>query len=117
MQDRVIREIGYFGNGKDGDLVITFADGSTGTVPSHHVSIDFSAPMRLTISSVDDLNLAVRITGEGLRLTAGRVANNDADDERYEQEFRDEVAEWVAPGDHSLGIVTPVELEMTTVGY
>ncbi|MGW4846580.1 hypothetical protein [Nocardia brasiliensis] len=115
VQDKVVEEIGYFGNGKDADLVVKFADGSTGTVPSHHVSIASSASIQLTISSLDDLNLAVRITGKDLSITTGRVVNYDADHEHYGSEFRDDVAQWGTPGRHSLGIVTPVELELRTV--
>ncbi|WP_040737326.1 hypothetical protein [Nocardia tenerifensis] len=115
VQDRAVQEIGYFGNGKDADLVITFADGSTGTVPSRHVSITSSTTMQLTISSLDDLNLAVRITGEGLAIAAGRVANYAADDELYGPRFRDDLAQWTMPGRHSVGTVTPVELELRTV--
>ncbi|NNH72784.1 hypothetical protein HLB23_23450 [Nocardia uniformis] len=115
MSNKPVREIVYAGNGKDAELTITCSDGSTGTVASRHVLISSTAPMQLTISSLDDLNLAVRISGLGLAIAAGRVANYDADDEEFGARFRDDVAQWAEPGCHDLGIVTPVELELTAI--
>jgi len=112
LNNRPIREIVYHGNGKDADLVITFADGSTGTVTSRHVTITSAVSTQLTIESLDDLNLAIRIAGPGLAIASGRVCNYYDDHEEFGPEFRDDVAKWAAPGNHDLGIVTPVELEL-----
>ncbi|QIS14558.1 hypothetical protein [Nocardia arthritidis] len=113
LHNKPVREIVYSGNGKDAELVLTFPDGSTGTVPSHHVSITSVVPIQLTIESLDDLNLAVRITGEALAVDAARVLNYYADDEAGGSEFLEDVAKWATPGRHDIDIVTPVEIELT----
>lgn len=113
LQGRPVREIAYIGNGKDADLVISFADGSRGTVGSHRVTINSAAPVRLTIESLDDLNVAVRVTGEGLAVGSGRLLNDFADDETFGAEIRDGVARWATPGRHEIGVAAPIELELT----
>ena len=114
LHNEPVREIVYSGNGKDAELVLTFPDGSTGTVPSHHVSIASAAPIQLTIESLDDLNLAVRISGTALAVAAARVVDYYFDDEAEGRaEFLEDVAKWATPGRHDLGIVTPVDIELT----
>ncbi|WP_157762172.1 hypothetical protein [Nocardia yamanashiensis] len=113
LRNRQVREILYSGNGKDADLIISFADGSTGTIPSHHVSITSSAPIQMTIVSEDDLNLAVRITGVDLAVASAKVVNYDFDDAEYGPRFQVDIAKWATPGRHGIGIVTPVELELS----
>ncbi len=112
IADKPIREIVYAGNGKDADLIITFADGSGGTVTSHYGSITSNSPTQLTIEALDDRDLAIRITGPDLVIASGRVHNYD--DDEWTPEFRDDVAKWAEPGKHDLSIETPVQLELTT---
>lgn len=113
LHNMPVREISYTGNGKDADLVLTFLNGSTGTVPSRHVSITSSAPIQLVIQSLDDLNLGVRISGANLAVAVATVCNFYADDKPGATEFREDVAKWATPGHHDIGIVTPVEIQLT----
>ncbi|MFE3190184.1 hypothetical protein ACFXHA_14325 [Nocardia sp. NPDC059240] len=112
LSNKPVREILYSGNGKDGDLTISYADGSTGTVGGQHVSISCIGPVQLTVESLDDLNLAIRLVGAGLTISSGRIVNHYTRDDALAAEFRDDLGRWVEGGCRDLGIVTPVELEL-----
>jgi hypothetical protein len=104
----------HFGNGKDAELLLTFAGGPRVTLPVCAVRVEADRGVVVDVSSWDDVSLRIEYLGSDLYLHSGRFGC-PGDGEEFVAEFLAEAQSWLAAGcAEELRWVVKVELRLAS---
>jgi hypothetical protein len=108
----------HFGNGKDADLLLTFAGGRRVTLPVSGVRVEADRGVVVDASRWDDVSLRIEYLGSDLYLHSGRFGCPGDRDEflaRFVASFPAEAQSWLAAGcEKELPWTVEVELRLAT---
>jgi hypothetical protein len=93
-----LESVVHFGNGKDAELELVFADGRRAVLPADAVRIQIDGGVVVEVSSWDDVSLRTVYRAPGLAFHSGRIGFPAGDDDEFIADFRAEVRSWLATG-------------------
>jgi hypothetical protein len=107
-----LKSVIHIGNGKDAELQLTFASGSSVTLAVSRVRVEADRGVVVDVSGGGDNGLRVEYSGPNLYLHSGRFAFPE-DDASMTAEFLDAAQSWLAAGGNDeLWWVVEVELRL-----
>jgi hypothetical protein len=102
--DEALESVVHFGNGKDAELRLTFADGRRLVFDVGAVRVEVDGGVVVETSRWDDVSLIIDYRSADLRLRSAQIGY-ETERAAEAREFRDSVRAWLAEG------YDPVELE------
>ena len=94
-----LESVVHFGNGKDADLKLIFADGRCAVLSVTAVQIQIDGGVVVEVSSGDDLSLLTEYRAPGLTFHSGRFGLSTRAEDLC-AEFLAEARSWLATGGH-----------------
>jgi hypothetical protein len=110
----LLESVVHFGNGKDAELELMFADGRRAVLAAKAVRLQVSGGVVVEVSSWDDVSLRTVYRAPGLTLHSGRIGFPAWDDDEPAL-FRAGVGSWLAAGcDKELLWTVHVQVSLTS---
>ena len=107
-----LESVVFFGNGKDAELGLTFADGRRVTLPTSAVRVEVDGGIVVDLSSWDDISMRIDYRGPDLHLHSGRFGFPDGEEDA---DFLEAAQSWLAEGcEEDLGWVVEVEMRLVS---
>jgi hypothetical protein len=104
----------HMGNGKDADLLLTFADGRRVMLPVSAMRVEAGQGIVVDVSRWDDVSMRIEYLGSDLYLHSGRFGY-PGDYDQFVAEFPAAAQSWLAAGcEEELLWVVEVELCLAT---